>query len=114
MKIGLLAFLLFICPSLGKRSLSASSLVTCLGESLISPSYFNVTFDPDDLSLRYNIDLTTEISGYVKAHILVYAYGFKIIEENIDLCTLGWKQFCPLYPGSLQIDSIQYIDQSSL
>lgn len=99
--------------SAAKRALLATSLVTCSDDSLISPSYFNVTFDPDDLSLRYNIDLTTEISGYVDAHILVYAYGFTIIEQNINLCDFGWKQFCPLYPGSLQIDSIQYIDKST-
>lgn len=109
MKFGLLIFLWIISPILAKRSLSATSLVTCLDDSLISPSYFNVTFDPDNLSLRYNIDLTTEISGYVTGHILVYAYGFKIIEQDIDLCDMGWKQFCPVHPGSLQIDSIQSI-----
>lgn len=94
-----------------KRSLSASSLVTCMDGSQISPSYFNVTFNPDDRSLRYSLDLTTEISGYVTAHIQVFAYGFVIIEQDIDLCSLGWKQFCPIYPGSMQVESIEYISE---
>jgi hypothetical protein len=77
--------------------------------SQISPTYFNVTFNPDDRSLRYSLDLTTDISAYVVGHIQVYAYGFLIIERDVDLCSLGWKQFCPIYPGTLQVESVQYI-----
>lgn len=94
-----------------KRSLLATSLVTCMQNSQISPTYFNVTFNPDDRSIRYSLDLTTEINTYVTAHVQVYAYGFLIIEQDVDLCTLGWKQFCPLYPGALQVDSIEYINE---
>ncbi|ABN66230.2 Orn/DAP/Arg decarboxylase 2, partial [Scheffersomyces stipitis CBS 6054] len=92
-----------------KRSLMATSLVTCMDNSQITPLYFNVTFNPDDGSLRYALDLTTDISTYVVAHLQVYAYGFLIIERDIDMCSLGWPQFCPVFPGSLQIDSIEYI-----
>ncbi|CAI5758502.1 unnamed protein product [Candida verbasci] len=102
---------LFSSPILAKRKLSATSLVTCMQNSQITPSHFNVTFNPDDRSLRYSLDLTTEISNYVTAHIQVYAYGFLIIEKDIDMCSLGWKQFCPIYPGSLQVDSIEYISE---
>ena len=87
----------------------ATSLVTCMDNSQITPLYFNVTFNPDDGSLRYALDLTTDISTYVVAHLQVYAYGFLIIERDIDMCSLGWPQFCPVFPGSLQIDSIEYI-----
>lgn len=90
----------------------ATSLVTCMENSQISPSYFNVTFNADDRSLRYNLDLATEISGNVTAHVQIYAYGFVLIDKTFDMCNLGWKQFCPLYPGSLQISSIEYLDAS--
>lgn len=106
-------FLWLMTPILAKRSLLATSLVTCSNDNLITPTYFNVTFNPDDLSLRYNVDLTTEISGKVIGHIQVFAYGFVLLETDIDLCNIGWKQFCPLTPGPLQIDSIQYIDKST-
>lgn len=101
----------FALPAWARRSLSATSLVTCMDNSQILPSYFNVTFDPDSRSIKYNLDLTTEISGNVTAHVQVYAYGFVIIEKDIDMCTLGWKQFCPVYPGSLQIESIEYVSE---
>lgn len=80
--------------------------------SQISPTYFNVTFNPDDRSIRYNLDLSSEIAANITAHVQIYAYGFVIIDRNVDMCTLGWKQFCPMYPGSMQIDSIEYISET--
>ncbi|RKP31118.1 TRP-domain-containing protein [Metschnikowia bicuspidata] len=109
---------LSLCPlwlavrAIATRLLMATSLVTCMEKSQILPSYFNVSFDADDRSLRYNLDLTTEISGNVLAHVQIYAYGFVIIDRVFDMCNLGWKQFCPLYPGNLQIQSIEYLDKS--
>jgi len=79
--------------------------------SQISPSYFNVTFNPDNGALEYELDLHTDLNTYVTAIAQVYAYGFLIINEEINLCDMGWKQFCPVYPGSLQIQSVQYLDQ---
>lgn len=103
---------LFVSPTYARRKLSASSLVTCMDNSQISPQTFNVTFNPDDRSLRYTLDLNTEISGKVFAHVQVYAYGFLIIEKDVDLCDIGWKQFCPLYPGQLKVDSVEYISST--
>lgn len=112
MKLAPLLWLCLLIPVMATRNLMATSLVTCMENSQISPSYFNVTFNADDGSLRYNLDLDTEISGNVTAHIQVYAYGFVIIDRTFDMCNLGWKQFCPLYPGSLQISSIEYLSKS--
>lgn len=100
---------LFLAPAWAGRLLSATSLVTCMDNSQISPSYFNVTFDASDRSLRYSLDLTTEILANVLAHVQIYAYGFVVIDKKIDMCDLGWKQFCPMYPGLMQIESIEYI-----
>ncbi|KAI5950086.1 FLC1 [Candida theae] len=102
----------FITPTHARRKLSASSLVTCMEKSQITPHTFNVTFNPDDRSLRYNLDLNTEISGNILAHVQVYAYGFLIIERDVNLCDIGWKQFCPIYPGQIKVDSIQYISST--
>lgn len=109
----LLALLwVLVLPAVCRRTLLASSLVTCMQNSQISPSYFQVTFDPDSRALKYNLDLSTEISGNITAFVTVYAYGFTVIQQEIDLCLLGWKQFCPLYPGLMQIESIEYISPS--
>jgi len=99
------------CAADARRALSATSLVTCQDNSLIDPSYFNVTFSPDTGALTYDISMTSEISDNVIANVRVYAYGFAVIEREIDMCTIGWKQFCPLYPGTLEIDSVEYIDR---
>ena len=64
----------FVSTTEARRKLA--TLVTCMDNSQISPSYFNVTFNPDDRSLRYALDLTTSISAYITAHVQVYAYGF--------------------------------------
>lgn len=112
MKLLFVFLLALIAPAWAKRSLLASSLVTCMQNSQISPSYFDVTFNPDSRALEYNIDLTTTISANITAHVQIYAYGFLIINKDIDVCSLGWKQFCPMYPGSMQVNSIEYISES--
>ncbi|QLQ81210.1 hypothetical protein HG537_0E05650 [Torulaspora globosa] len=95
-----------------KRSLIATSLVTCMENSQLSASSFNITFNPDDRSLHYNLNMLTQIDGYVRAEIEVYAYGFKIITKNLDLCSLNWKQFCPIHPGNVEIDGVEYVGSS--
>lgn len=92
-----------------KRSLSASSLVTCMENSQLAATYFDVIFDPDDGSLHYTLDFNSEINDYIYGLIDVYAYGFKIITKKFDPCKENWKQFCPLYPGSVEVDSIEYV-----
>ena len=95
-------FMLFH-TAVAKRKLSATSLVTCMEGSQLAANSFDVVFNPDDRSLHYTLDMTTEISGYVTAYAEVYAYGFKIITKSIDLCSLNWKQFCPVYPGDIPV-----------
>ncbi|CCD26659.1 putative flavin adenine dinucleotide transporter NDAI_0I00900 [Naumovozyma dairenensis CBS 421] len=94
-----------------KRKLTATSLVTCMENSQLSANNFDVIFNPDDRSLHYTLDMTTQIDSYITADIDVYAYGFKIITKNVDLCNIDWKQFCPVHPGIIEIDSIEYISK---
>ncbi|KAH3903488.1 transient receptor potential ion channel family protein SCDLUD_001128 [Saccharomycodes ludwigii] len=79
--------------------------------SQLAPKTFDVVFDPDDRSLHYSLNLNSEITGYVVALIDVYAYGFKIITKQINPCDIDWKQFCPVTPGEIEVESIQYISE---
>ncbi|SMN21535.1 similar to Saccharomyces cerevisiae YGL139W FLC3 Putative FAD transporter, similar to Flc1p and Flc2p [Maudiozyma saulgeensis] len=106
----LLPFILFSTTE-AKRNLKATSLVTCMKGSQVSSNSFDVVFEPDDRSLHYTLDLQTEIDSYILAYIDVYAYGFKIITKNFDVCSENWKQFCPVHPGNIEIDSIEYISE---
>lgn len=94
-----------------RRKIVATSLVTCMENSQLSANSFDVVFDPDDRSLHYNLDMTTQIDSYIFANIDVYAYGFKIITKQVDLCKINWKQFCPVHPGNIEINSIEYISK---
>lgn len=94
-----------------KRNLIATSMVACMENSLLTSNSFDVVFNPDDTSLHYNLDLTTEIDSYIIADIDVFAYGFKIINKKVDLCDIGWKQFCPTHPGRIEIEAIEYISE---
>ena len=110
-KLLLIQLLLLIQSVIAKRNLVATSLVTCKENSQLSSNSFDVIFDPDDRSLHYTLDLTTQIDSYILAYIDVYAYGFKIITKNFDVCSENWKQFCPVHPGNIEIDSIEYISK---
>ncbi|SCU93306.1 LANO_0E03532g1_1 [Lachancea nothofagi CBS 11611] len=92
-----------------KRKLVATSLVTCMADSQLAATAFDVSFDPDSRALHYSLAMTTKIDAYIAAEVEVWAYGFKIITRTLDLCSLSWKQFCPLQPGNVQIESIEYI-----
>ncbi|CAL9734266.1 flavin carrier protein 1 [Monosporozyma servazzii] len=96
-----------------KRNLVATSLVTCMTNSQVSANTIDVIFNPDDRSLHYTLDIVTTVDSYVFADVDVYAYGFKIISKNFDPCENDWKQFCPVHPGTIQIDSIEYLEKST-
>lgn len=102
---------ILITPLTAKRNLKATSLVTCMENSQLVPESFNVYFDPSNRGLHYNLKINSKISGNIVAYIDVYAYGFKIISRTEDACSLGWKQFCPLTPGNIEINSIEYVSE---
>ncbi|AQZ09457.1 FLC3 (YGL139W) and FLC1 (YPL221W) [Zygosaccharomyces parabailii] len=99
------------CQAAAMRKLTSKSLVTCMENSKLSAEAFNVTFNPHDRSLRYSFTMSTDIDAYISAHVEVYAYGFQIITKTLDLCSMNWKQFCPLRPGNVEIESVEYVAQ---
>lgn len=107
MWIGALVFilLLFQTPLVEgkKRMLHSQSIGVCSGNSQVYPKYFNVTLDPEKGEVEYELDLDTHIEGKIDVEATVYAYGFKAIQESVDVCHLGWKQFCPMHKGDLQV-----------
>ncbi|GAV54564.1 hypothetical protein ZYGR_0AN00320 [Zygosaccharomyces rouxii] len=97
------------CLAAAKRKIYSTSLVTCMENSKLSAHTFNVTFNPHDRSLRYTFTMVTDIQDYVLAELEIYAYGFKVVTKSFNPCHMGWKQFCPLSPGDVQIDSVEYV-----
>ncbi|VVT57928.1 uncharacterized protein SAPINGB_P005951 [Magnusiomyces paraingens] len=94
------------------RVIEASSLYTCMSNSKLSADRFNVAFTPINSTITYTVNITAEISGYVQAYVDVYAYGFKIISEHVDPCSLDAGGLCPVYPGSNYLSSTYHISSS--
>ncbi|CCH58014.1 hypothetical protein TBLA_0A02130 [Henningerozyma blattae CBS 6284] len=113
--LNLLVSLIVYCPWLpfvnAEPTLFATSLVTCKKDSKLYANSFDVTFNPEDRSLHYNLVMTSNIDDYITATVDVYAYGFKFLTREINLCSIGWKQFCPLHSGDVEIESVQYIEK---
>lgn len=106
-----LLVLLFSLAS-AERVIEATALYTCMDNSKITADHFKVAFTPDNSTVKYNVNITAEISGYVQAEIVVYAYGFKIIEEKINPCTIDGVGLCPVVPGSNYVESTTKISDS--
>lgn len=85
--------------------LKASSLVTCMDNSQFSATNFDVIFTPNNRTISYDISANIELSGKVKAEVSILAYGFTIIQEEVDPCKLGLNQLCPFNPGQFEVAS---------
>ncbi|EDO19387.1 hypothetical protein Kpol_1002p34 [Vanderwaltozyma polyspora DSM 70294] len=95
--------------SSSNKRLISTSLVPCMENSLITANSFDVSFNGNDNSLHYNVDLVNNIEGYIHANIEIYAYGFKVAEEKLDFCEMKLKQLCPIYQGNPRIEAVQYL-----
>lgn len=91
------------------RVIQAKELVTCIEDSKISANGFELYFNPDDSSAHYKLNLNTEIDAYIIADIAIYAYGIQLVRQRFNPCAFGLKQFCPLHPGKVEIDSVEYL-----
>jgi hypothetical protein len=103
-----------IVPTQAVEVLKASSLVTCMDNSLISASDFDVSFYPENRTVNFEASANVEIDGYVKADITVVAYGFNVINEVLDPCSSSWNlpQLCPLFSGQVDIQSNTQVSES--
>lgn len=98
--------------AMAESVIEASSLVTCMDNSLFSASKFEVTFTPDNRTITYEIDASVEIDGKVVAEVDIYAYGINIISKTIDPCDIDLVQLCPLNPGQITISSHSQLSES--
>ncbi|KAF5098628.1 hypothetical protein D0Z00_001971 [Geotrichum galactomycetum] len=110
------ALLLSASVASAERILQASSLFTCMENSLLSADHFDVTFTPDNATISYDVSITSEVQGYVYAEIDVYAYGIKIITETLNPCDpdINIGSLCPLVSGDIDIRSTYTLSQSVL
>lgn len=97
-------FLLLAQAVIGIRSIKTSSLLTCMADSQLTSSYFNVEFFPENNTVVFDISASTTITGDVIAQFTVITYGLSVIHQTVNLCDLGFKELCPLSESAGRID----------
>jgi hypothetical protein len=88
------------------RLIESKSLNTCQANSSFTASLFNVVFTPNNNTLTFDIVGVSSIQGNVTFGIEVSAYGYSIINQVVNPCTLkDLEGLCPMSTGQLDIQS---------
>lgn len=88
------------------KYLSSTSLSTCIEDSLITASLFDVTFFPGNDTIYYDINANASVTGNVSLTLQVIAYGYYLQPININPCdgsSLS-TNFCPIETAGEPID----------
>ncbi|KAI9055894.1 hypothetical protein LZ554_000832 [Drepanopeziza brunnea f. sp. 'monogermtubi'] len=88
------------------KLIESNSLNSCQDNSSFTASLFNVVFTPVNKTLTFDIVGIASIQGNVNFAVEVWAYGYSIITENLDPCSLAeMKGLCPMSTGQIDISS---------
>ena len=85
--------------------IESNSLNSCMTGSNFTATLFNVAYTPKNNSISLNINGVSSISGNVTAQLQVKAYGFNILNETLNPCTMGLAGFCPMHTGQINIET---------
>lgn len=102
----------FITTVVCERVIKTSSLLTCMKNSQLTASYFDVRFYPSNKTVEFDISAVTTITGDVIAHATLITYGITVMEKDIDLCDLNLNELCPLSAGRIDVDSNYQLSES--
>lgn len=91
--------------------IETSSLLTCMKNSQLTASYFNVVYTPNDTKVVFDISAISTLSGYIHANIQVIVYGLNVMEQNVSMCDLGFKTVCPISAGRIDVNSNYKLDK---
>jgi hypothetical protein len=110
----LLAFITFSSHASAERLIESKSLNSCMDNSNLTATLFNVLFTPDNKTVNIDIVGVSSISGDVTADVEVFAYGHSIMKQTLNPCDPAYKEslsgFCPMVTGQLDYHfNIQHI-----
>lgn len=80
-----------------EQMLTSSSLNTCQDNSGFTASLFDVTYTPHNATAFIDIVAVSSIQGNVLFDVSITAYGYQIIRQQVDPCTIGLAGLCPMY-----------------
>ncbi|ETI24838.1 hypothetical protein G647_04208 [Cladophialophora carrionii CBS 160.54] len=91
--------------TVAENIIESNSLNSCKSGSNFTATLFNVAYTPKNSSIGININGVSSIVGNVTAQLEVIAYGFTILNETLDPCSMGLAGFCPMQTGQINIET---------
>jgi len=101
-----------ITTAVCEKLVRTSSLLTCMENSQLTASYFDVKFYPSNNTVEFDISAVTTITGDVVAHATLITYGLTVMEKTVSLCDMNLKELCPLSAGRIDVDSNYQLSDS--
>lgn len=83
--------------------IESNSLNTCMDNSLFTANLFDFSLTPANSSASIEINGFSSISGNVVAIAQVIAYGFTLLNQTINPCSMNLPGFCPMSKGALSL-----------
>lgn len=83
--------------------IESNSLNTCMENSLFTANLFDFSLTPANASASIEINGFSSISGNVVAIAQVIAYGFTLLNQTINPCSMNLPGFCPMSKGALSL-----------
>ncbi|CAN8106420.1 unnamed protein product [Discula destructiva] len=90
-------------PAEAEEMLVSNSLNTCQSDSGFTASLFNVVYTPGNNSATIDLSATSSIQGNVVFDAIITAYGYQIIRQKVDPCTVGLAGLCPMTAGKMSL-----------
>ncbi|KAJ5811778.1 hypothetical protein N7474_008079 [Penicillium riverlandense] len=84
--------------------IESDALSVCMESSNFTATYFNVMFYPGNRSLELNFEGFSAVSDFILAEVTLTAYGYKAIQQTIDLCSFLSQHvdLCPMRAGVIK------------
>lgn len=100
----LFSFLFFLVTVTAKvQELGTTALQTCMANSTVSATTFNVVYTPINKTLTFDIQAISTTTGDLAITAEVWVYGFKAVTKIINPCDSSLTQLCPIQAGNIDI-----------
>ncbi|KAI7209672.1 TRP-domain-containing protein [Hortaea werneckii] len=100
----LICLLLAVLPyTSAERMLYSDSLNPCQANNNFSATQFDVVLTPSNNSLSFSVVGVSTISGNVTIDLVVFAYGLRVYEHNLDPCDSELTGLCPMNEGQINL-----------
>lgn len=96
------------------RLIESKSLNSCQDNSSFTASLFNVIFTPDNKTLTFDVVGVTSLSGNITLKVEAFAYGYRLLNQQLDPCTMDLPGLCPMSTGQLDIQSNMALDAKTI